>query len=233
METQLEFTKKLFPSNLQLAGMHDQYITVPTKAVPQDFFGTPPLEIKFIDKVSGSYFLFPFKKEKNDEYRLSKFKAYFELKKAQVGDSIQVKKKTKNKIIIYEIDLIKNKENIITKNEDLYPDELTSADENTLPEGAKVRITVNKYERSKKAREECIEHWKALCAVCELEFINRYGEIGDGFIHVHHKTPISNIGKKYEINPINDLIPVCPNCHAMIHKKNPPFTIEEVKKMLV
>lgn len=102
-----------------------------------------------------------------------------------------------------------------------------------MPEGGKMMVTVNKYERSKKAREECIEHWRALCAVCELEFINRYGEIGNGFIHVHHKTPISKIGKKYKINPINDLIPVCPNCHSMIHKKNPPFTIEEVRKMLV
>jgi 5-methylcytosine-specific restriction protein A len=102
-----------------------------------------------------------------------------------------------------------------------------------MPEGAKMKVTVNKYERSTKARDECIKYWLAKCSVCDLEFINRYGEIGDGFIHVHHKTPISKIGKTYKVDPIKDLIPVCPNCHAMIHKKNPPFTIEQLKEKLV
>jgi 5-methylcytosine-specific restriction protein A len=43
---------------------------------------------------------------------------------------------------------------------------------------------------------------------------------------------LSQIGEKYTLNPINDLRPVCPNCHAIIHKKNPPFTIDEVKKFI-
>ncbi|MBP7508172.1 MAG: HNH endonuclease [Prolixibacteraceae bacterium] len=56
--------------------------------------------------------------------------------------------------------------------------------------------------------------------------------MGRGFIHVHHLTPVSLIGKSYHINPVDDLKPVCPNCHAMIHSKNPPISIEEMKGLI-
>tara|TARA_R110002050_G_scaffold54303_4_gene122942 strand:- start:29513 stop:29710 length:198 start_codon:yes stop_codon:yes gene_type:complete len=59
-----------------------------------------------------------------------------------------------------------------------------------------------------------------------------YGEIGKGFIHVHHLTPISEIGKKYQIDPINDLRPVCPNCHSMLHRRNPPISVNELKEII-
>jgi 5-methylcytosine-specific restriction protein A len=49
------------------------------------------------------------------------------------------------------------------------------------------------------------------------------------FIHVHHINPISSMGSVYKINPKQDLIPVCPNCHAMIHSKKPPFSMEEIQ----
>jgi len=77
-------TKTLTKSNLNLAGMKDKYITVPKDQVnPEDFFCKPPAEIKFIDKVSKSFFLLPFKKEKNGEYRLTRLRAFFELKKSR------------------------------------------------------------------------------------------------------------------------------------------------------
>jgi hypothetical protein len=226
------FLKKLTKSNLGLAKMHDTYITVPKKKVnPVVFFGNPPKDIRVKDKTSNRYFNFPFKKQANGEYRLTKFTEYFYFKKADLGDNVYIEKTKRNKNkYCFEIDLIKN---IRKQDKFIYPDELSFADELKLHEGAKIMVTVNKYERNQKAREECIKYWKALCAVCELEFVNKYGEIGEGFIHVHHKIPISEIGKKYEINPINDLIPVCPNCHSMIHKRNPPYTIEEVKEKLV
>jgi 5-methylcytosine-specific restriction protein A len=51
-------------------------------------------------------------------------------------------------------------------------------------------------------------------------------------IHVHHIVPVSSIGEKYKVDPINDLIPVCPNCHAVFHLSDPPHTIDEVKAFL-
>lgn len=101
-----------------------------------------------------------------------------------------------------------------------------------LKEGAVKSILVNSYERNSKAREICIQHWLPVCSVCEFNFQKTYGTLGKDFIHVHHLNPINEIGEEYEIDPINDLRPVCPNCHAMIHKKNPPLKIEELKALI-
>lgn len=233
--TKKSFTKKLTKSNLNLAGMKDKYITVPKNQVdPEDFFCKPPAEIKFTDKSSKSYFLFPFKKEKNGEHRLSRLRAFFELKKASVNDQVIIRKKTKkDKSTFYEIDLIRCNNGSNVEDEYLFGDEFSLEEESGLPEGAKKQVTVNKFERNKKAREECINYWKHSCSVCKMEFEDTYGEIGKGFIHVHHKIPLSEIGKSYNVDPINDLIPVCPNCHAMIHKRKPnPYTIHDIQERL-
>jgi hypothetical protein len=84
-------------------------------------------------------------------------------------------------------------------------------------EGALAEIRVNGYERDRKARQACIDHYGTDCQVCGLDFKSRYGEIGAGFIHVHHIVPLASIGEQYNVDPVKDLIPVCPNCHAMLH----------------
>jgi len=97
-------------------------------------------------------------------------------------------------------------------------------------EGAKFTVTVNGYERNPKARAVCIKHYGDTCAVCKFDFGEIFGTLGEGFIHVHHVVPIGTIGKEYQIDPIKDLIPVCPNCHAMIHRTEPPLLIEDLRK---
>ena len=109
----------------------------------------------------------------------------------------------------------------------VYPDEIDNTD--SLFEGIKKTITVNSYERNPLARAKCIEYYGAQCVVCNFDFGKKYGDIGQGFIHVHHLTQLSDIKGGYEVNPIKDLRPVCPNCHAMLHRKKPPYTIEELK----
>lgn len=99
-------------------------------------------------------------------------------------------------------------------------------------EGTVISKMVNYYERNSLARQKCIEHFGFECRACHMNMENKYGEIGKNFIHVHHITPLSEITKEYEVNPINDLIPLCPNCHSMIHKKNPPYTVEQLKQIL-
>jgi len=84
-------------------------------------------------------------------------------------------------------------------------------------EGALKEIKVNAYERDRKARQACIDFHGTDCKVCGLDFGSRYGEIGVGFIHVHHVVPLASIGDEYEVDPVKDLVPVCPNCHAMLH----------------
>jgi 5-methylcytosine-specific restriction enzyme A len=110
----------------------------------------------------------------------------------------------------------------------VYPDELDNPDE-TLFEGIKKTVLVNSYERNPIARKKCIEHYGVQCVVCNCDFEKMNGDIGKGFIHVHHLTQLSDIGQGYEVDPVKDLRPVCPNCHAMLHKKNPPYTIDEIK----
>jgi predicted HNH restriction endonuclease len=110
------------------------------------------------------------------------------------------------------------------------PDEVTDAE--TLYEGAKYHITVNAYERNPEARQRCIAHYGTSCFVCGFDFGLTYGEVGHGFIHSHHLRELSDIGEQYVIDPINDLRPVCPNCHAIIHKRKPPYSIDEVKVLL-
>ncbi|HYG14887.1 MAG TPA: HNH endonuclease [Bacteroidia bacterium] len=114
----------------------------------------------------------------------------------------------------------------------IYADELPHGNIEDLIEGAKKTVSVNAYERNPEARKKCIAHWKAICTVCDFDFEKIYGEIGKGFIHVHHLKPISKIGQEYTINPVEDLRPVCPNCHSMLHKENPPLPIEKLKNII-
>jgi len=99
-------------------------------------------------------------------------------------------------------------------------------------EGAKKRITVNAYERDPKARATCLKRYGCSCQVCGLRFQDVYGDIGRGFIHVHHKKPLAGRRSDYTVNPTIDLAPVCPNCHAMLHSYNPPLGIEELKQRM-
>lgn len=110
------------------------------------------------------------------------------------------------------------------------PEEVPERD--ALFEGSKRTVTINAYERNPKARRECIDHYGTNCIVCGFNFVEAYGEVGRGFIHIHHLRPLAHIGHDYEIDPVNDLRPVCPNCHAIIHKGDPPFSIEEVRHFL-
>lgn len=101
-----------------------------------------------------------------------------------------------------------------------------------LYEGKNYEVVLNKYERNPLARRLCIEHYGYTCQICGFNFQSVYGELGKDFIHVHHIVPISEIGKDYKIDPIKDLIPVCPNCHAMIHRHKEGISIEEMKKLV-
>jgi 5-methylcytosine-specific restriction protein A len=56
--------------------------------------------------------------------------------------------------------------------------------------------------------------------------------LGQGFIHVHHLKELASIAKEYEVDPIKDLRPVCPNCHAMLHQRKPALTISKLRQLL-
>ncbi len=86
--------------------------------------------------------------------------------------------------------------------------------------------------RSRKARDVCIQIHGWSCAVCGLNFKKIYGSIGKEFIHVHHLELLSTAAGPRSVNPKTDLAPVCPNCHAMLHRKEPPLSIAELRMHL-
>lgn len=102
----------------------------------------------------------------------------------------------------------------------------------TYVEGAVRQITVDAYERNPDARRECISHYGARCSICGFDFEAVYGTIGRGFIHVHHLRQLSDMREMHEVDPIRDLRPVCPNCHAMLHRRNPPYSVEELQTFI-
>jgi hypothetical protein len=100
----------------------------------------------------------------------------------------------------------------------LYPDEI--ADHKAFIEGRAISVLVNRYERDRSARNRCIEHHGTDCTACGISFGDYYGSNMSGFIHVHHLAQLSNIREQRTVDPIRDLRPVCPNCHAVIHSSN-------------
>lgn len=110
------------------------------------------------------------------------------------------------------------------------PEEIPKSSE--YIEGVAREITINGYERNHKARAACLDHHGYKCIACEFDFESKYGKIGRNYIHVHHIVPISEIKKSYIIDPIHDLVPICPNCHAMVHRASPPLSIDELKSII-
>ncbi len=117
----------------------------------------------------------------------------------------------------------------VLKSDIIYPDEIEEKD---IYEGTKKQITVNAYERSSQARQECIDEYGYKCVICNFDFEKIYGDIGHNFIHVHHVKPLYEIDEQYKIIPVQDLRPVCPNCHAMLHKRKPAYSIEDIKNKI-
>lgn len=105
-------------------------------------------------------------------------------------------------------------------------------EEELLIEGAAKTVTISYYERNPAAKAKCLAHHGYKCAVCTFDFKEFYGSIGQDYIHVHHIVPLSERGKQYKLNPIKDLVPICPNCHAMIHRTHPILTVAQLRAHL-
>lgn len=110
------------------------------------------------------------------------------------------------------------------------PEEVDLSDKVT--EGAVIQVRVNRFERNADARRRCLLKHGHTCAVCAFDFENMYGPLGRGYIHVHHIIPLSEMGGEYQISPETDLVPICPNCHAMIHSTRPALGVDQLREHL-
>ena len=120
------------------------------------------------------------------------------------------------------------------------PDIHTEYNEETRPpsnvtpmtEGSRITVMVNAYERNRRARALCIKKYGLNCSVCSFNFSLSYGKIGENYIQVHHLEQLSLSSGQHVIEPDRDLRPVCANCHQMLHKKIPPYSIQEQKNTI-
>jgi 5-methylcytosine-specific restriction protein A len=107
-----------------------------------------------------------------------------------------------------------------------------ATDEPGLPEGASVRVSVNKYERDRRNRAAALAIHGFACKACGALLTDMYGSAASDFIEVHHVTPVSQLGSGYVIDPRKDLVPLCPNCHGVAHRRSPPYDLAELREML-
>lgn len=92
---------------------------------------------------------------------------------------------------------------------------------------------VTTYERNPKYRKQAIAIHGNSCLACGFNFGKTYGEYADGFIHVHHVLPVSEFDTPKSIDPETDLIPLCANCHSVVHrKKSETLSIENLKYLI-
>lgn len=108
-----------------------------------------------------------------------------------------------------------------------HPEEVSES--TRYPEGATRSVSVNVYERSSVARMVCLSYHGCACVVCSFDFQATYGELGKGFIHVHHLVPLSSVDREYQVDPIEDLLPVCPNCHAMLYRSEHAISVDDLR----
>lgn len=122
------------------------------------------------------------------------------------------------------------------KLEEVITDDIDSEmaeDDGYYKDGAVKEYYGKRYERNPENRKKAIEIHGLSCVVCGFNFEEIYGERGKDFIEVHHVKPLSTIGKEVDIDPKEDLMPVCSNCHRMIHRrKDDVLTAEELRFLI-
>ena len=117
--------------------------------------------------------------------------------------------------------------------EDRNPLENEDIDESQFrEEGGESEVTCKKYERSRFNRQLCLSYYGFRCRACNKLMEEIYGKAGTSVIHVHHLTPVSLMGGPRTLNPIRDLVPLCPNCHNVAHRKHPPYSLDELREFL-
>lgn len=106
--------------------------------------------------------------------------------------------------------------------------------ETEIRKEGKVKYVYGKqYERNPRNRIEAIKYHGTKCIVCGFDFEKTYGDRGKGYIEIHHIKPLSSVGEESNINPKTDLVPICSNCHRMIHrKKDNVLSIDDLKQII-
>ena len=98
-------------------------------------------------------------------------------------------------------------------------------------QGRRIQYLTSRYERVPANRQAAIRIHGTVCQVCGFDFYQHYGELGKNYIEVHHIKPLSSLDEEVIIDPYNDLVCLCANCHRMMHRNSGHvMTVEELKR---
>jgi predicted HNH restriction endonuclease len=111
-------------------------------------------------------------------------------------------------------------------------DELLDGTKAFAVEGARTQGWANRYERSRSNRALAIIAHGTACAVCGFNFATQFGSYGEGYVEIHHLTPVHLMEAERVVNPIEELVPLCANCHRMVHRVDPPISPEALKEIV-
>lgn len=126
-----------------------------------------------------------------------------------------------------------NKENEVSLWKEIASENEDLSEFESFVEGSKKQKFMTYYERIPENRKQAIKIHGCTCFGCGFNFEKTYGSHGKGFIHIHHIKPVSQFEKPQKVNPETDLIPLCPNCHAMIHRqRNKTLSFEELRALI-
>lgn len=101
-------------------------------------------------------------------------------------------------------------------------------------EGKKNFYYTTRYERDKSLTKKAKGIHGTNCVICGFSFGQFYGPYAEGLIQIHHLVPLSTFEKAKKVNPETDLVPVCANCHIVIHKKKKnTLSIEKMKQFIL
>ena len=218
-------TKRLSPTDAGESDTHQGGILIPVadgRRIFPEPFGHPPGEEFACQDHTGEKWRFKFHhRVKSSESRITSTSEYIQRYHLRSGDTITVCAPVR-KDDPYTISFAAAADGVPWREGE---EELE-----TEEEGNAQSILVNRYERDPKNRQAAIEKHGVRCRGCGKEMAEVYGKIAKGYIHVHHVKPISTVqGARPDID---DLVPLCPNCHAIVHLQTPPIPINRLKELI-
>jgi 5-methylcytosine-specific restriction protein A len=130
------------------------------------------------------------------------------------------------RVALEKLNWVSKKDNLRIE---ILPTEINEEETKLYPEGTVVTVLVNKLERDKKARQTALKIHGSICMGCGIDFKKTYGKDIESIIEIHYTIPLKKLIKDRKTNPETDLIPLCPNCHAVVHSKKEVMTLKELQ----
>jgi predicted HNH restriction endonuclease len=119
---------------------------------------------------------------------------------------------------------------LLNDGKDRLPTEVVVVTRTLVREGKLTQVLVNSYERDSSIRRKAERIHGRTCIGCSINFSEVYGSDIKEIIHYHHTRPLSEVKIEEEKDIVKDVVPLCPNCHSVVHSTMKLMTIKELQK---